>query len=112
MHPVYRMTPACPLIHTMMQEKQFDDMLAGKPALMSKVPSDMEMRTAFPRMGSDKPVTLDPEDRAKLEAMAEPVPEALFEEIKIWVARQKTKGLSDRAIRRAVKRKWNIINYK
>ena len=48
------------------------------------------------------------EDREKLEAMAEPVPAALFEEIKIWVARQKVKGLSDRAIRRAVKQKWNI----
>jgi hypothetical protein len=94
-----------------MQEKEFNHLMNGQPA---KWADDLDMKP-FNQFLNDNPVklTLVPGEskkktREKIKANEKPVPGHIREAISKYVKEERAKKVSERVIRRAVKRKWNI----
>jgi len=96
-----------------MQTQEFDKLMKGEPAkwaemFTQKIPKNQEL--------NDNPefkLTLIPgeskeEQREKIKANEVPIPDYIRDEIHKFIKEEREKKTSERAIRRAVKRKWNI----
>lgn len=87
-----------------MQNTEFENLIIGKEAKWM----ELQKPSVF-----DNPMYLKnthkEEIRDVIKENEKPVPFYVREAINKFVANERTKGKSERAIRRAVKRKWNIV---
>jgi len=93
-----------------MQEREFNNLIEGKPAKWA----DLQMRSSERGQLEDQiNLTLIPgeskkKQRNKIKEVEKPIPHHISEAIHKYVKEERVKKISERAIRRAVKRKWNI----
>ena len=76
-----------------MQERQFDDLLAGKPAKWTDVPFGMP---------ADK-IT-----KEFIEQNEKPIPQKIVSAVDFWVDRCRKLGMSEKNIRKSVLKRFNI----
>ena len=95
-----------------MQTQEFDKLMNGQPAKWAEL---LKMESPDNKKLNDNPfkVTLIPgeskkEQREKIKANEVPIPKHIRDEIHKFIKEEREKKTSERAIRRAVKRKWNI----
>lgn len=88
-----------------MQEKEFDKMIIGQEQAKWM---ELQKPSVF-----DNPLLLrntsKEEIREVIKESEKPVPGYIQEAVNKFVASERKRGKSERSIRRAVKRKWNII---
>ena len=103
-----------------MQDREFEKLMNGKPAkwaemftplsdllkLNDQLKKDSEVETELK-------LTLIPgesktEQREKIKVLEKPIPIHISDSIHKFIKEERRKNVSERAIRRAVKRKWNI----
>ena len=89
-----------------MQEREFDKLMDGKEAKW------LEMKKP-PQFDNPFQLTLmkgEPKEKQReiIKENETPIPEHISREIHKYVKEEREKKVSERAIRRAVKRKWNI----
>lgn len=94
-----------------MQDREFNNLMDGKPAKWA----DLQMRSAEKYQLDDQfNLTLIPgesksEQRNKIKAVEKPIPHHISDAIHKYVKEARVKKISERAIRREVKRRWNIF---
>lgn len=93
-----------------MQDREFNNLMDGKPAKWA----DLQMKPPERDQLDDQiNLTLIPgeskaKQRAEIKAAEKPIPYHISDAIHKYVKEERAKKISERAIRRAVKRKWNI----
>ncbi len=102
-----------------MQQQEFNNLMQGQPAKWAEhfkmqAPKNQSLNDS-PEFKNDQPIklTLIPGEpvhkvREKIKANEVPVPEHIRQEIYKFVKEEREKRVSERSIRRAVKRRWNI----
>jgi hypothetical protein len=92
-----------------MQKNEFNLLMNGQPAKWAD-----ELQTKSPnQFDTSIKLTLIPgeskaETREKIRANEKPVPAHISKAIHTYIKEERAKKVSERVIRRAVKRKWNI----
>lgn len=96
-----------------MQEREFDKLMNFEPAKWADMFNPTDTHPLQPVEADDFHLTLIPgeskkEQREKIKAAEKPIPKHIEDAIHKYVKEERAKKTSERAIRRAVKRKWNI----
>jgi len=100
-----------------MQEKEFNNLIDGKPAKWAEMfdPQNelMQLKSKLSLSEKEPRLTLIPgeskaKQRAQIKAAEKPIPSHIIDAIHKFIKEERAKKISERAIRRAVKRKWNI----
>jgi hypothetical protein len=93
-----------------MQDREFNNLMDGRPAKWADIENRSPERDQIDDQlnfslikGESKA-----EQRAKIKAIEKPIPHHISDAIHTYIKEERLKKVSERAIRRAVKRKWNI----
>jgi hypothetical protein len=94
-----------------MQEREFDKLIDGKPAKWAEM-SEPKLKE-WDEMTKGFKLSLIPGEtkskiRSEIKEKETPIPKEISDAIHKFVKEEREKKTSERAIRRAVKRKWNI----